>query len=83
MNFSKHTVKQTILATAVTTALGTTAILNSASAAELTFSFTGVFTLLNPLGAPLANTDVPPGAPWYTNRTPISGGMSRNRAPPI
>ena len=68
-------IKKTAIAAAVTAAVG---LPSSASALILTGSWNGVFTLLNPSGIPLANTDSPAGLPWYTNRTDVSGSLSFN-----
>lgn len=76
MNTIPYIGKRTAMATAIALTLGTAAPLQTASAAELTFSWTGLFTMLDPGGVPLQNTSYPYyGDPtWgYGLRTQISG----------
>ena len=75
MNYSRHTLKQTLLATAVTTALGIAGYSSQAMAIELTFSVTGLFTMINSTGAGALNNTDATGAPGYGFRTPVVGAM--------
>ncbi len=75
MNISKHAVKRTALATAVTAALGVLATPAPVSAAELTFSYTGWFTMMNANGTDaLVNGDAS-GNTFYGRRTAVQGTM--------
>ena len=61
-------------ATAISVAVG---LPTTASALTLTGTWSGVFTLLNPSGAVLANGDLnSAGAPWYGWRTPVTGTLA-------
>ncbi len=66
--------KRTILATAMTAALGTGALPEYASATQFTFSYTGWFTMIDPSGVGFNNSNaiVPP---YYGWRTPVTGTM--------
>ena len=70
-------IKKTLLATAVTTAMGATAI--EAQASHLYADWSGLFTILNPDGIGLQNVSYPYyGDPtWgYGFRTQVSGTMT-------
>ena len=73
---AKSRLKKTLVATAVVAALGMGAPV-VASAATINMTWSGVFTMLGSTGIVTANGDAP-GAPWYTNRTPITGTMTFN-----
>lgn len=80
MNLTKHAIKRTALAAAVATMLGTAAIPEPASAANLTFSVSGWFTMLQPSGnAALINGDASTQG-FYGRRTPVTGTMSFDTA---
>jgi len=76
MKNSKHTIKRTVLATAMAATLGATALPEPASAGQWVFSYTGWFTMLNP-GATdaLVNGDSTAG-PMYGRRTSIQGTLT-------
>jgi hypothetical protein len=78
MKHPKQALKNNILAAAITTALGTTVIMAPSSAANLTFSVEGWFTMLNPLGDGALNNGDASGAGYYGNRTPIQGTLTYN-----
>ena len=68
MHYSKHNIKRTLLATAVTTALGATVYSVQPQAADLVFSYEAVFTMVQAGGAAvIVNSDEDPslatGAP--------------------
>jgi hypothetical protein len=72
MNFSEHAGKRTLLAAAVTTALGTAAIPQQSSAQILQFDWEGRFIIIDPNGAILSNPSITTkGA--NTFQTPING----------
>jgi hypothetical protein len=75
--------RKSAVASAMMIALGGSSIMTSDNvyAATLTYSFTGLFTLLNSLNAPTINSSYPyAGDPTWGNgkRTPITGTMTFN-----
>jgi len=58
MHLSVQASKRTLLAAAVTTAIGATAIPQQSSAQILQFSWDGLFIILDSGGNPLANVEV-------------------------
>ena len=66
--------KKTAICTAITAAIGLGSA--SVSADLITGTFTGAFTLLSPDGTAALNNGDASGAPWYGNRTPVTGTMS-------
>ena len=76
MNLTKHAIQRTALAAAVATMLGTVAIPEPASAANLTFSVSGWFTMIQPGGtAALVNGDADTQG-FYGRRTAVGGTMT-------
>ncbi len=69
--------RKALLAGAIALALGSVGMPRPAAADVFTFSWSGEFTMLGSTGLVTANGDAP-GAPWYTNRTPITGTMVLN-----
>lgn len=69
--------KKTVLATALTAVIGTSAMVapNTASADVITFSWSGLFTMLTNAGNALVNTDYQYNS-WNGNRTDITGTMT-------
>lgn len=74
----KATFKKTILGVAVAAAMGVSA---AASAEVINFSYSGMFTMLDPTGAKLTNSSITSSGPWGGGkRTNISGTMSFDTA---
>ncbi len=69
--------RKTALAGALALALGGVAMPHPAAADVFTLSWSGAFTMLNSGGGGVPNSDSS-GAPWYGQRTPITGTMSFN-----
>jgi len=72
MKFFEHASKRTLLAAAVTTALGTAVIPQQSSAQVLQFSWDGLFTILDSGGSALANSSIT-GRGVNQFQTPING----------
>ncbi len=73
-----RSLKKTVLSAAVIASLGTIAVPETATASTYDFSFSGVFTLLDPTGVALQNPSLPSYyiATWgYGIRTEISGTL--------
>jgi hypothetical protein len=73
---SNNSIRKTAIASAVALALGDVCEIQPVLADSVTADFTGVFTLVNPNGGVVQNPDAPSGAPYYQNRTSISGTLS-------
>ena len=69
MNFKKTALSAAVVASLV-------GVIAPAQAANLTFDWTGTFTMLNSLGQYVANSDFASVSPYYGNRTPITGTMT-------
>jgi hypothetical protein len=80
MNLTKHAIKRTALATAVTASLGMAAIHEQAAAANMSFNITGWFTMINTSGLGALNNNDSTGAPYYGFRTPVVGTMTFDTA---
>jgi len=65
--------KKTAIAAAIAVTVGAPAV---SSAASMTATWDGVFTMLNPSGAVVVSSDAPGGAPYFGNRTPVTGTLS-------
>ncbi len=76
MNVSDKSIKRTLLATAMTAALGTAGLPEPASARTLQFSFTGWFTMINAGGTGALNNGDASGLGYYGWRTPVTGTMT-------
>jgi hypothetical protein len=74
----KLSAKKAILHTAVLATVGISPALIPSTALALTvdFAFEGLFTMLNPAGNPLANSDFASETNYYGWRTPVSGTLS-------
>ena len=73
--------KKTTLNTAMATVLGVSgmAAMEMAAADSIDMNYSGAFTMLTSLGAPLLNTETQNAtAPFYNGRTPITGTMTFN-----
>ena len=68
--------RKTALAGALALALGGLAMPHSAAADVFTFSWNGAFTMLNPTGGALTNTDKTAVGPWYGKRTVVTGTLT-------
>ena len=76
MKYSGQKIKQTVLASAMATTLGTVGIAEQATADILTFSLSGWFTVVSPSGIDiLVNGDVIDNA-MYGRRTDVTGTMT-------
>jgi len=76
MNLTKHMIKRTALATAVTATLGTAAISEQVFAANLSFNISGWFTMINAAGdGALVNGDAS-GNEYFGRRTAVTGTMT-------
>jgi len=70
-----NTIRKTAIASAVSLALGSGVTSQYVSADQISADFTGAFTMLNGGGSFVPNTDTG-GAPWFGNRTAITGSMT-------
>jgi len=65
--------KKTAIAAAIAVTIGAPAV---SSAASMTATWSGLFTLVNPSGVIGVNLDEATSGPYYGNRTPVSGTLS-------